>query len=183
MKIITLVCASRAFRRQLEESRNRLYRMALAWCGDPMLADDLVQEALTKALQKANQLRDQDKLGCWLYSILNNCWREHLRRQRPNVEIDEDEYICENCPEVQSSSQEVVNRVRAAIARLALGQREVVTLVDLEGFAYAEVAEILSVPIGTVMSRLSRARKALQQELLDIQPEQSIRRTHLRRVK
>jgi len=59
----------------------------------------------------------------------------------------------------------------AAVARLPVGQREVVTLVDLEGFAYAEVAEILEIPIGTVMSRLNRARKALQGSLRVIRPQ------------
>lgn len=183
MKLVDLLCGSRSFRKRLEDQRPRLYRMALAWSGDPMLADDLAQEALTKALQKSQQLRDPEKLHCWLYSILNNCWREHLRRLRPEGEIDEETLVCDRCPETQSSADQIVNRVRSAIARLPLGQRKVVTLVDLEGFAYAEVANILGVPIGTVMSRLCRARRALQAELVDMQSAAGTRRGNLRRVK
>ncbi len=142
--------------------------MAYAWCCEPALADDLAQECLTRALQHSHQLRDHDRLECWLYTILNNCWREHLRRRRPEAEFDEEEYVCSSCPETDSYQQQVVDRVRAAVASLPMGQRKVVTLVDLEGFAYAEVASILEIPIGTVMSRLSRARQALQSRLADM---------------
>lgn len=183
MKIVDLLCTSRSVRKQLELSRDRLFRMALAWSGDPMLADDLAQESLTKALQKTHQLRDTAKLDCWLYTILNNCWREHLRRQRPGVQIDEEKYISEISPETVNSNQEIIRRVRAAIAQLPVGQREAVTLVDIEGFAYAEVSQILDIPIGTVMSRLCRARRALQQDLIDMQPESVQHRQALRSVK
>lgn len=183
MKLVELLCTTRGLRKTLEQSRDRLFRMALAWSSDPMLADDLAQEALTKALQKTHQLKDKNKVDCWLYTILNNCWREYLRRQRPGIEIDEDKYISETSPETENCDQEIVARVRAAIAQLPVGQREAVTLVDLEGFAYAEVAQILGIPIGTVMSRLCRARRALQQELIDIQPEPAATKHVLRSVK
>lgn len=184
MNLVDLLCGSRGFRKRLEDSRQRLYRMALAWSGDAMLADDLAQETLTKALQKAHQLREDEKLECWLYSILNNAWREHLRRRRPMSELDEEQFVCEDCPETRGNADQIVDRVRAAIARLPVGQREVVTLVDLEGFAYAEVAKILEIPIGTVMSRLSRARRALQSALIDMQPTAAAQRgRHLRSVK
>lgn len=183
MKLVDLFCGSRALRKRLDHGRRRLYRMALAWCGDPMLADDLAQEALTKAVQKAHQLRDPEKLECWLCSILNNCWREHLRRSRPGVELDDEDLINEEGPESAHGTDEIVDRVRAAIACLPLGQRQVVTLVDLEGFAYAEVADILDVPIGTVMSRLCRARRSLQADLIDMRPREAARRARLRRVK
>ncbi|MGA8049993.1 MAG: sigma factor-like helix-turn-helix DNA-binding protein, partial [Burkholderiales bacterium] len=68
---------------------------------------------------------------------------------------------------------QLAQRVRAEIERLPLGQRQVVTLVDLEGFSYAEVGQILEVPVGTVMSRLCRAREALRGRLIDIAAEQN----------
>ncbi|MBD3620387.1 MAG: sigma-70 family RNA polymerase sigma factor [Chromatiales bacterium] len=187
MKVLEHICATRTFKKKLEASRTRLYRMALAWCGDPMLADDLVQDTLIKAMQKSHQLRDGNKLEHWLSAILSNTWREHLRRQKPGVEIDDEMFVCENCPEVEMTSQEIVNRVRRAVGKLPIGQREVLTLVDLEGFAYAETAEILDIPVGTVMSRLCRARRALTGFLTDLYMPAAAAteagRPHLRRVK
>jgi RNA polymerase sigma-70 factor (ECF subfamily) len=87
-------------------------------------------------------------------------------------------------PESESGRLEVAVRVRAAIARLPEGQRQVVTLVDLEGFSYIEVAGILGIPIGTVMSRLCRARAALRDQLQEmLQPRTIAAGGHLRRVK
>jgi RNA polymerase sigma-70 factor (ECF subfamily) len=77
----------------------------------------------------------------------------------------------------------VIACVRSAVARLPLGQRQVLTLVDLEEFGYAEVAEILSIPVGTVMSRLSRARASLKTYLLDTAMQQPAAQPLLRRVK
>lgn len=157
-------------RRQLEALRPRLYRLAYAWCHDGHLADDLVQEALAKALGRAGQLRDEAALRPWLFSILNNCWRDHLRGRRDFLDVEElDEAVLadeEGGPERLYASRQTTLRVRRAMAGLPLGQRQVLTLVDLEEFSYAEVAGILAVPVGTVMSRLSRARQALKQRLL-----------------
>jgi len=168
-------------RKQVEANRPRLYRMAYAWCYDRAVADDLAQECLARALKNLGSLRDHERLEPWLYSILNNCWREHLRRKRPDVELDEEQFVCDDCPETLSYQQQVVERVRDAVACLPLGQRQVVTLVDLEGFAYAQVASILDIPIGTVMSRLSRARAELAKKLADLGARQEEPR--LRRVK
>ena len=168
-------------KKRIAEERMRLYRMAYAWCCEPALADDLAQEALAKALQKVHQLREPERLESWLYAILHNCWRTHLRQRRPNIPLDEEIIPCEDCPEQLNQRQQIIDSVRAAIANLPLGQREVITLVDLNGFTYAEVAEVMEIPIGTVMSRLNRGRKALQSALSDL--GQAPQRTQLRRVK
>lgn len=154
-------------RRRLEELRPRLYRLAYSWCHDATLADDLAQEALTKALARGEQLRDEQALESWLFSILNNCWRDHLRGRREFVDVDDlDVAIVDESPspEQRYASRQTVQRVRQAIAALPLGQRQVITLVDLEECSYAAVAAILGVPVGTVMSRLARARQALKQQ-------------------
>lgn len=147
-----------------------------------MVADDLVQETLENALAKSHQLREVDRLYAWMYSIMNNRWRHYLRRQRPDCELDESQHASDSDPEALSGQQEVVTRVRAAIARLPVGQREVLTLVDLEGFAYQEVADILEIPIGTVMSRLNRARGFLQTALRSMQSDSPVLAARLRRV-
>lgn len=166
---------------QIKASRGRLYRVAFAWCHDAALADDLAQEALTRGLLRLEQLRESAKLMSWLFAILNRCWLDHLRAKRRDVD---DELLSElpselPGPDLHAERQETVNRVRGAIAVLPLGQRQVVTLVDLEDFSYAEVAEVLDIPIGTVMSRLCRARGALRELLL----EQVAAQPRLRSVK
>ena len=183
MKIFDLGRSARQLRHRFGEHRNDLYRVALSWCGDRMLADDLAQEALTRALDKQHQLRDAEKLEHWLFRILNNCWREHLRRLHPTVDIEGLVLGSDHTPERGLRKQQVIDRVRSAIDRLPLGQRQVVTLVDLQGFSYAEVAEVLEIPIGTVMSRVCRARLALKAELISLHGELSPERCHLRSVK
>lgn len=156
-------------RRRLTALRPRLYRLAYAWCHDGHLADDLAQDALAKALVRGGQLREEEALESWLFSILNNCWRDHLRARREFADIDTlDEVILstEPGPDRHYASRQTTARVRDAIAALPMAQRQVITLVDIEECAYAQVAKILEVPVGTVMSRLSRARQALKQRLL-----------------
>jgi RNA polymerase sigma-70 factor (ECF subfamily) len=153
---------SRANRQQLEQHRQRLYRVAYAWTHDAALADDLAQETLMKAMRRSDQLRDASAGRAWLYSILTNCYRDHFRRLRETDDVDDLEIPHDSTPETEIDQSQVVERVRHAIARLPEGQRQVVTLVDLEGFSYVEVSQILDVPIGTVMSRLCRARAALK---------------------
>lgn len=159
---------------RLAHSRAGLYRLALMWCQDPALADDLTQEALAKALQRRSQLRDASKLRAWLCGILLNCWRDHLRARRPTEDIDEidEQWLAAgDGTEHAVSCLQLAARVRAAIARLPLGQREVLSLVDLEECTYAEVAQLLALPIGTVMSRLCRARTALRTMLADVKAQ------------
>ena len=183
MKIITRICSNHALRGRIADSRGRLYRVALAWCNNAMLADDLVQETMTIALQRHHQLRDHERLYAWLYSILNNAWRQDLRRQRDDCDYDEDMQHDHRDPEFNIQSLEIVSRVRKAVTALPDDQRQVIALVDLEGFSYCEVASILEIPIGTVMSRLHRARKSLQHALQELEPRPEIGKGHLRRVK
>lgn len=183
MKIVSRICATLAVRDRVAKSRSRLYKVALAWTGDEMVADDLVQETLAIGLQKSHQLRDLDRLYAWLYSILHNCWRRHLRGRNPDFMVEADELASEVNLEHQVDRMQVVRDVRQAVYRLPVGQREVISLVDLEGFTYAEVADILEIPIGTVMSRLNRARKSLQQALRRMHPDANMEVAQLRRVR
>jgi RNA polymerase sigma-70 factor (ECF subfamily) len=79
-------------------------------------------------------------------------------------------YAHDETPEHINSRNQVVDKVRAAVALLPIGQRQVLTLVDLEEFSYNQVADILSIPVGTVMSRLCRGRQTLQHSLIDLAP-------------
>ena len=173
------------FRPDLESLRPALYRIAYAWCHDATLADDLVQDALSKGWTRRAQLRDEAALKAWMVSIMNHCWLDHLRSRRDFDDVDDLYDELESgveSPDACCNRQEVIACVRAAVARLPLGQRQVLTLVDLEEFGYAEVAGILDIPVGTVMSRLSRARASLK-NLLDPATQQPAVRTLLRSVK
>ncbi|MDR3391513.1 MAG: RNA polymerase sigma factor [Sulfuriferula sp.] len=158
---------------QIKERRARLYRVAYSWCHDRALADDLVQEALARGLSHLHQLRDPMQMDSWLFKILHNCWRDCLRCQKDFQDVEDMEdylYAHDETPERINSRTQVVDRVRAAVALLPIGQRQVLTLVDLEEFSYNQVAEILAIPVGTVMSRLCRARIALKQTLIELAP-------------
>ncbi|MHB8535582.1 MAG: sigma-70 family RNA polymerase sigma factor [Sulfuricaulis sp.] len=183
MDVFNFLSRTREAKARIEQHRLRLYRIAYAWTHNAALADDLAQETLTKALRKSSQLRDPNAGEAWLYSILSNCYHDHFRRQRATEEIDDNTLIHESTPEKESSEQQVVHKVRAAIARLSEGQRQVVTLVDIQGLSYLEVAQILNVPIGTVMSRLCRARHALKDLLEDLAPRTAAEDGKIRRIK
>ncbi|WP_018935383.1 RNA polymerase sigma factor [Thioalkalivibrio sp. ALJ24] len=162
--------AQRRLRQQVCDLRPQMYRMAYAWCHDAALADDLVQEAMMKALTRLKSLQDENALKSWVFRIMTNCYRDWGRRQKDTVDVDNMELACEDCPEQQTERNRRVSEVHRAMSALSADHRQVVALVDLEGFAYAEVSEVLDVPIGTVMSRLSRARAQLKKQLLEQQP-------------
>jgi RNA polymerase sigma-70 factor (ECF subfamily) len=162
---------SRQLQRQVQDRWQRLYRVAYSWCHDPQLASDLTQETIAKALHKSHQLKKAGALDAWLFSILNNCWRDYCRSSKDDVEFNEVALFNEISQGDENERAHVITRVRHAIARLQLEQRQVVTLVDLEGMTYSEVADVLDIPIGTVMSRLCRARRQLKEFLRDFDSE------------
>lgn len=168
-------------RQALTDRWRRLYRLAYAWCHEPQTAMDLVQDCLTKALRAQNQLQDEKSLDPWLFSILLNCWRDHLRGRKETQELDLDSLESRDNPEQNHSRQQLMEHVRLAMTTLNGEQRQILTLVAIEGLSYDQVATIMSIPAGTVMSRLCRARQKLRDALaaLEARPVD----IHLRRVK
>lgn len=153
----------RIVRERLPAILPRMRRMARVLAGDPADADDLVQIALERALARAVQWRQDQPLDTWVFAILRNAWRDELRaRARWLRVVADDPQAVETIAAAGAESQLDALAVSEAVARLPLEQREVVALVMVEGLAYREAAEMLDVPIGTVTSRLSRARDALQ---------------------
>lgn len=177
-------CKDRDLKIKIAEQRNSIYRIAYSWCHDEALSDDLTQETMSKALKKSATLKNTASLRSWLYGILANCWRDHYRKQREFIDIEECKLSNDQTPESEYQRQFITDSILTAVAELPINQRQTLTLVDLEGFSYAEVAEILQTPIGTVMSRLCRARKSLTHELLNLKTHVSdTRQPSLRRVK
>ena len=178
----TPVCPTPSLDCRIADARNRLYRVALAWCGDAMLADDLVQETLSAGIAKKSQLRDEKKLYAWLYSILHNQWNSYLRSKKPHDILDDQLASEESGPIEDSEQAEIIQRVRQAIATLPMTERQVIALVDLDELSYCDVAEVLEIPIGTVMSRLHRARKRLLDKMEHAEPGRKANRKTIRLV-
>ena len=178
-----LSLTARVVRNSVREKRAAMLRMAFAWCNDRNLAEDLVQESMTRAMEKSHQLKKIESVNPWVYRILYNCWLEHLRTRKPEDELSNESISSRECPEQRHETDMIGQIVRRAVSRLPHDQREVLTLVDLEALTYREVAEILDIPMGTVMSRLSRARKNLERELMPMRIHPEPAKNHLRRVK
>jgi len=146
----------------------RLRRYARALAGDRIAADDLVQDTLERAWSKLHLYRRGTDLRAWLFTVMHNVYVNQVRALRPVAQLDED------LPELAQPAREVDSLVLrdldAAIRSLPPDQREVLLLVALEEMSYDEAASTLGIPIGTVMSRLSRAREKLRAMLSGLPP-------------
>lgn len=145
-----------------------LRRYACALLGSATEADELVQECLLRALARQHVWTRIRDMRAYLFTILHNAHVDRLtsrRRQGPSVDVDEVQTRLAQ-PAGQLVSLELRDVVRA-VAALPFEQREVVLLIGLEGLSYRQAADILGVPVGTVMSRLSRGRAALHQMVED----------------
>ena len=159
----------------------RLRRYARALTGDDGEADDLIQDTLERALARLAQWRDGDSPRKWLFSILHNLHVDGLRRKSrrpPHVGLDS-VGADQSAPAADGASGRDLDR---ALQLLASEQREVVLLIGLEGLSYAEAAEVLAIPVGTVMSRLARGRGRLR-ALLGYEGGGKSGQASLRRVK
>ncbi len=147
----------------LDDDLSSMRRYARSLCADASAADDVVQDSLLKALERRDSFRAQGSRKSWLLSIVHNVFVSGLRRRQ--AESLRDQRFAETLTQQLPAEQEQQARL-AEIARSFAGlpelQREVLHLVAIEGMSYQQAAEVLSVPIGTVMSRLSRARAAMR---------------------
>jgi RNA polymerase sigma-70 factor (ECF subfamily) len=140
----------------------RLRRFAYGLTGSMGEGDDLLQATCERALSSAHQFDPDTQLEAWAYTIMKSVWIDGLRKHR---EVAMDQELLENHPGGDAAA-ETESRIRLAemrklIAKLPEEQRVVLLLVSVEGMKYREAAAVLGCPIGTVMSRLSRARLAL----------------------
>lgn len=156
---------NRQLRDKICAQHGRLLRIARSWCHDQMLAEDLAQETIVRALSKMGSLREEAKLEVWLMRVMVNLFRDMHRKKEAIVGIDVEPESEADTPEQSLERVESINRVRAAMGKLNEGQRQIIALVDIAEFSYADTASILAVPVGTVMSRLCRARRSLRSSL------------------
>lgn len=144
----------------------RLWAFALRLTGDKHDAEDLVQRACVRALERADQLQPGTAALSWMFSIVHSVWINELRARtvRSRASMEWDDQFVENVadPAGQTPEEQVMHgQIIDAFKRLPEAQRAVMLLVAVEGLSYQETAEAIGVPIGTVMSRLSRARQAI----------------------
>ena len=160
-----------------------LYAVACRLTRNPTEAEDLVQDALVKAMRAKDQFQPGTNLKAWLFRILTNTFINSYRaKQRRPMETDlddvEDMYLYrrigafESALASRSAEDQLMDvftddEVKAALDALPVNFRLPVLLADVEGFSYKEIAEMLDIPIGTVMSRLHRGRKAMQKQLYE----------------
>jgi RNA polymerase sigma-70 factor, ECF subfamily len=176
-------------RLDFSEYLDGLYGYAMVLSRNSAEAEDLVQETCLRALRAIDGLRAEGSVKSWLFTILRNIWLNQLRQRRtaPDlIELDADENgTYEPADAVQDPHKDFVNKVerdqvRVAIQQLPVEFREIIILREYEELSYQEIAGLLGCPIGTVMSRLARARARLRDLLSDTlqaRPQEEARRT------
>lgn len=165
----------------LPQQLDAMWRFALRLSGDEADAADLVQRTCLRALERRESYCNQGKLRSWLFRILHNIWRNEIRSRRilsnQSFQNSDPSYpIVESVSEPSVAGQTLpetgvfMDQIVAAVESLPETQRTVMILCCVEGFSYRDASEILDIPLGTVMSRLSRGRLAIGQK---IQPNQA----------
>ena len=149
---------------RLVELIPRLRRYARALVGDRTAADDLVQDTLERAWAKLHLYRRGTDLRAWLFTVMHNVHVNKVRSARPTESLDDE--MPELAQRAAQGDSLMVRDLDRSIALLPAEQRSVLLLVTLEDMSYEEVARTLGVPMGTVMSRLSRAREKLRAMML-----------------
>jgi RNA polymerase sigma-70 factor (ECF subfamily) len=140
----------------------RLYGYALSLTHDRHQAEDLVQDCALRSLTARNIPPDDPAYRAWLFRILRNLFLDQVRHKKVAVWVAEDENTSSGMEYWQGEERFItVLNVRLEMAKLPQAQREIIALIDFVGLSYAETAEVMEVPIGTVMSRISRARRML----------------------
>ncbi len=140
-----------------------LRRYAIALVGNPALADDLVQDSIEKALRQSKQLRELGHLPGWLRRILHNLYVDEIRRGRSRgAQQDVMDYADHQELSTPAADSGTARDFVRAMNALSLEHRQILLLVGLEDLSYREIAQELGVPLGTVMSRLARARERLR---------------------
>ncbi len=158
---------SASFSDQLIAVLPRLRRFARGLTGSAAEADDLVQAACERALTRTHQFQEGTRFDSWMFRIAQTIWIDQLRSRNIRKEMSEDEgtHVGTDEPLRRVEARLALQEVRAALGELPPEQRAALMLVTVDGLSYKEAADVAEVPVGTIMSRLARARVALQAKL------------------
>ena len=158
------------FEKYISPHISMLYRSAIRMCGNPNDAQDLVQETLFSALKNFHQLIDPAKSKSWMFSILRNLFLKDIEKTKKRAEIEFDS-VCDKLsdrqhPEGDFLRAEFRSNIQVVIDTLDERLRVVLVKFYFDGLSYKEISELLNIPIGTVMSRIARAKVYLKREIL-----------------
>jgi RNA polymerase sigma-70 factor (ECF subfamily) len=142
-----------------------LRRYAGSLLRDRQEVDDLVHDCLVRALDRLHTRRDEGEMRPWLFAIMHNLYVSRVRRTQTRAAAESLDAIAESSVGARQEAHVETRDVMAAVRRLPEDLRGVLLLVTVEDLSYAETARVLNIPIGTVMSRLSRARERIRREL------------------
>jgi RNA polymerase sigma-70 factor (ECF subfamily) len=156
------------FDQELTALLPRLRRFAAVLAGSQADGDDLMQSALEKALVQKHQFQPGTRLDAWMFRIIRNQMIDgyRARRRRPTTDLDDAAHVVGDDGAHTAEQRLLLAQTRIAMDALPAEQREVLALVAIDGLSYREAADILDIPIGTVMSRLARARGAVSMAVL-----------------
>jgi RNA polymerase sigma-70 factor (ECF subfamily) len=159
-------------RRSLISLLPRLRRFATNLTGDADLGDDLVQHASERALSRVSQWKPGTRLDSWLFRIIYNAWIDERRsiQSQSRTHLDAARNVVDDSSTAAAEVRVAAQEVLEALAKLPEEQRAVLSLVCVEGMAYRDVAEVLNIPVGTVMSRVARGRLAIAEQLDEPEP-------------
>ena len=152
---------SASLRDALVGEMNNLRAFGVSLCGDRERADDLVQETLFKAWNHLDSFREGTNLKAWLFTILRNTYFSERRKRRREVEDADGSYAAKLFTHAEQDGHMEMQDFRAALTRLPDDQREALILVGAAGFSYEEAAEVSGCAVGTIKSRVNRARNRL----------------------
>ena len=164
-----------AFERLVRTYENKIYHLALRMCGSADEAADIAQEAFLAAWRGLPSFRGEAGFATWLYRLTSNAAIDYLRRQkkqRGDMSLDDEELgldAVDSGPSPQETAEgsELRSAVAAGFNQLSEGHRQVLVLREIQGLSYEEIASVLELDIGTVKSRISRARSSLRKILLE----------------
>lgn len=169
--------AGDAFAEALTAQLPALRRYAMMLIGNRATADDLVQDCIERALRQFRSLEHFERIGGWLRAILHNLYIDEIRRgRRQGLSVDVMDLENTSAGTAVARDPSAIMDLDRALSGLSFEHRQVLLLVGLEGLNYREVADELSVPVGTVMSRLARARERLR-DALEPAPVKALKRT------
>lgn len=167
---------SHSFSKQLQQELPHLWRFAWRLSGSKEQSEELVQWTMLKALEKRHQFQANSKMRQWTFKILHNLWKNDLRANSIRQEVSFAHLSVERLTTKDASQpqQQLLLEVMEQVNQLPEAQRMVMILVCVEGHSYQEVAEIMDIPKGTVMSRLARARITIGEYFLGDQQDTGV---------
>lgn len=173
-KLIDDIAAGKSeqFEVLIKPYQQKTFNIVMRYLGDHESALDVTQDTFIKVYRNLGKFKGDSELGTWIYRIAINSCKDHLIKKKELYPMD-DEMVMQipdsrDGPLEKAMKRETVELVHLALGKLDIESREIIILRDIEGFVYEEICRLLDIPVGTVKSRISRARRKLREEILNL---------------